>query len=247
MDFSHRAIVAQYRAKQNNESSSVLDDDLGDAFFVIDSDCYAEYIHVAILGGTRFYSVIGEEFCKSLGAMLAQQKIIMAGGGMMGVAEVAEVVTRAFADELGDDEAERLFHLLPRERQATVEGIPDEDWLYGTTFPMGMNWAERRDGLSRWSKLYIMVEGGIGTVHEANCALQNGAIVIPLIAAGGGASGMEFEHDDPFYTRFDLELGKQRFLMNANLNESDWMTLGDVNLGGQELAHIVARIVGRLG
>ncbi len=46
---------------------------------------------------------------------------------------------------------------------------------------------ERREVLARLCRLYVVVEGGPGTAHEAARAEVNGATVIPIGCTGGHA------------------------------------------------------------
>ena len=47
---------------------------------------------------------------------------------------------------------------------------------------------DRREVLGRLAKVYIVVEGGPGTRHEANVACAHGATLVPVGRSGGVAS-----------------------------------------------------------
>jgi len=91
---------------------------------------------------------------------------------------VGKLVGRAFNSVRGADAREDIFHVLPH---------GDLPWDYGTTLFAGSDMEERREILARLADVFIVVEGGPGTAHEATVALMRTAVVIPIGRLGGVA------------------------------------------------------------
>jgi hypothetical protein len=82
---------------------------------------------------------------------------------------------------LEENPAAEVFHLLPTVCRPLT---------YGTTIPAGRDMEERREILGRSAPVYVLIEGGPGSVHEVEIALRSGGWVIPLKITGGAAGGM---------------------------------------------------------
>lgn len=155
---------------------------------------------VAVIGSTRFWHDETEATCESVGANLARvERLVLLTGGVPGV---PECTASAFAGSLGDEAALlRLVHVLP-------EGhLPCET---GRTFFVGDSMEERREMLGRLARVYIVIEGGPGTAHEAAVAAERGALVIPVGRSGGFAGDLY-----------------PRMARPAGVEEEDWRLLGD--------------------
>lgn len=135
---------------------------------------------VGVLGSTSFWNPESDEICRGLGACLAScESLALVTGGMPGV---GETVARAFhARRVAEERHPAVYHLLP-------EGFPPGD--YGTTLVAGENMFERREILGRVVPVYVVIEGGPGTEHEAQVAMAAGATVIPVGRTGGAAADL---------------------------------------------------------
>jgi len=85
--------------------------------------------------------------------------------------------------------------------------------------------------LARISNIFFMVEGGPGTVDEAQQAKSCGAIVIPIFSTGGASSGM---------FGFDSEAAKRE------LTAEEVTALSDPKLAPQEVANCAIEIIKRI-
>jgi len=56
---------------------------------------------------------------------------------------------------------------------------------------------QRREVLGRLANIYIAIEGGPGTAHEARVACARGALVIPIGRSGGVANELYMEMSRP--------------------------------------------------
>jgi uncharacterized protein (TIGR00725 family) len=141
---------------------------------------FPEGPRLAVIGSTSFWHADSERTCTEVGRMLARiPGLVLITGGVEGV---GEATGRAFFRARHDaDEEPRVYHVLP-------EG--EEAWDYGQTFFAGLNMAQRREVLARLSSLYLAVEGGPGTVHEAAVASSRGAVVIPVGRSGGHSADL---------------------------------------------------------
>ncbi len=85
---------------------------------------------------------------------------------------VADAVGRSFyvatRQSFGDS---RVVHLLP-------VGCPPRP--YGVTLYAGEDMYDRREVLGRLASLYVIVEGGPGTEHEALVCQSRGAVILPV-------------------------------------------------------------------
>jgi hypothetical protein len=130
---------------------------------------------IVVIGSTSFWHDESEQTCVHIGRLLAvvPEQVLITGG----VEGVGETTGRSFFQarrEAGEEP--RVYHLLP-------EG--EEAWDYGETFFAGSDMTERREILARLADLYLAVEGGPGTVHEAEVASARNAVVLPVGRSGG--------------------------------------------------------------
>lgn len=130
---------------------------------------------LVVIGSTSFWHPQSESLCIRIGGLLASiPDLVLLTGGVEGV---GETVGRAFHEACRKvDRESRVYHVLPH-------GEPT--WDYGETFFAGDDMSQRREILGRLSSLYLAVEGGPGTVHEAEVASGRRAMVIPVGRSGG--------------------------------------------------------------
>ncbi len=132
---------------------------------------------LVVLGSASFERPDSRELCQVIAAELASQSTLIAiTGGMDGV---GKTFSRAFAAaRLAAKLPERLIHLLP-------EGsIP---CTYGQTLEAGVSFYERRELLGRIGHVYLVIEGGPGTQHEASIVASQKLPIVPLARTGGVA------------------------------------------------------------
>jgi predicted Rossmann-fold nucleotide-binding protein len=142
---------------------------------------------IGIIGSTSFWHADSQLTCEALGEMLAGlPAIVVLTGGVEGVGETVGRSIDAASARQGYPS--RVFHVLPRGESA---------WDYGQTFFAGNDMEERREVLGRLANIYIAIEGGPGTVHEAQVAHARFAPVIPIGRSGGFANGLYIEMSRP--------------------------------------------------
>ncbi|HEX7878930.1 MAG TPA: hypothetical protein VF720_05940 [Candidatus Eisenbacteria bacterium] len=129
---------------------------------------------VAVIGSTSFWHAESEATCVELGRRLAAlDGIVVLTGGVDGV---GECVSRSFLDALTEEGRDaRVVHVLPHGSGARE---------FGRTLFAGSNMRDRREILGRVAEIYVAVEGGPGTEHEAMVASRRGAPVVPLGRTG---------------------------------------------------------------
>ena len=132
---------------------------------------------VGIIGGTSFWQPESRSLCTRLGGLLARlDGIVLLTGGVEGV---GETVGRSFASAREENmRRPNVVHVVPRGSRR---------WDYGETHFAGEDMAERREVLGRLAGVYVAVEGGPGTAHEASVALARSAFVIPIGRSGGAS------------------------------------------------------------
>jgi hypothetical protein len=142
---------------------------------------------LSIIGSTNFWHADSQLTCTALGELLAGlPDIVVLTGGVKGV---GESVGRSFnAASTGLGHPSRVFHVLPR---------GESTWDYGETLFAGDDMEQRREILGRLANIYIAIEGGPGTAHEARVAGARCALVIPVGRSGGFASGLYTEMSRP--------------------------------------------------
>jgi hypothetical protein len=132
---------------------------------------------VAVIGSTSFWQAESQQTCADIGEGLSRlDDLVLLTGGVSGV---GECVGRGYAR--GCSRAGRtpaVIHILPRGCGA---------WDYGTTLLAGDGMGERREILGRLAKVFVVVEGGPGTAHEAGVAAAHGALLVPVGRSGGHA------------------------------------------------------------
>ena len=76
---------------------------------------------------------------------------------------------------------------------------------YGKHLECGRSMEERRTELAQVCSVYFMVEGGPGTVDEAEkvLSLNPTALLIPITKTGGACSGMFFNDANSFINRVE--------------------------------------------
>lgn len=133
---------------------------------------------LAVIGSTSFWHPESEATCIAIGRSLARiSELNVLTGGVSGV---GEAVGRSFFNARSQSLGNRgVFHILP-------EG--EAPWDYGETLFAGLDMGERREVLGRLAPLYLVVEGGPGTAHEATVAMSRGATLLPVSRSGGYAA-----------------------------------------------------------
>lgn len=171
---------------------------------------------LAVIGSTEFWDADSAALCETIAIELAAiEPLIALTGGMNGVgqtfAEAYEAARRVAGLPVN------LYHLLPR-------GVVLQK--SGTTLAAGEDFHERREILGRAAQIYLVIEGGPGTEHEAAVATGRGAAVIP-VGRSGGAAGEMFPLLEPL----------------PEAAHDDWLLLADRNVLCTATAAAVGRIV----
>jgi uncharacterized protein (TIGR00725 family) len=171
---------------------------------------------LVIIGSTSFWHPESERTCVEVGRQLAGiPGLLLITGGVEGV---GETVGRSFFQARGTAGQEaRVYHVLP-------EG--EEKWDYGATHFAGSDMAERREVLGRLANVYVAVEGGPGTVHEAQVALSRSAAVLPVGRSGGHAADLY-----------------RCLLCPPTVDSETWLTLGSSASTPEEIGQAVLRAV----
>jgi len=171
---------------------------------------------VVIIGSASFWHAESRDTCISIGRELAAIETLLLITG--GVEAVGETTGRSFYDSrVAMDKSTGVFHLLP-------EGY--DAWDYGETLFAGQDMHERREVLARVSSIYVAVEGGPGTKHEASVAIGNGALVIPVGRSGGFAAELYSTMTRPEY-----------------MSEQAWDLLGRDDVKPEEIGMAVKSLV----
>jgi hypothetical protein len=171
---------------------------------------------LAVIGSTSFWHGKSAATCAAVGGLLATiEGLVLITGGMTGI---GEGVGRSFFHSRRKAGREPdVFQVLPRGCAA---------WDYGVTVFAGSDMGERREVLARLSRLYLAIEGGPGTVHEGQVALQRGAIVIPVGRSGGYAGELYPTLHRPVFA-----------------SEVGWQVLGISDVTPQQVAKAVYEMV----
>ena len=161
---------------------------------VILSTLPSDIPRVAIIGSTSFHHTESPHLCHALAFRLAAMpEVVLLTGGVDGV---GEMTARVFAEERARHRLPpNLFHILP-------EGDKPRDT--GVTLHAGRDMSQRRVVLGLIAGTYIMIEGGPGTRHEAEIALGNRALVVPIARSGGEALRLFMTHPAPLRTDTEL-------------------------------------------
>ena len=135
---------------------------------------------VAVIGSTSFWHEESKATCIAVGRSLADlDDVILVTGGVAGA---GEVVGRSFwAAREGRGRNRNVYHVLPRGCSG---------WDYGVTLFAGSHMSERREILGRLAEVYVAIEGGPGTAHEASVALARSVVMIPVGRSGGHSADL---------------------------------------------------------
>jgi hypothetical protein len=131
-----------------------------------------------IIGSTEFWGADSEQICTEIGRALAPlEDLILVTGGVEGVGETVGRIFFERRRQLGL--LPSVFHVLPR-------GEPL--WDYGETLFAGNSMSERREILGRLGGVFVAIEGGPGTAHEAEVAIGSSSPLIPVGRSGGASA-----------------------------------------------------------
>jgi hypothetical protein len=135
---------------------------------------------LAVIGSASLRHKDSEATCIQIGKLVAGLPgLVLITGGIAGVGEA--VGYSFYEARKSSGGAPDVYHILPR-------GYPR--WDYGDTLFAASDMNERREVLGRLSRLYVAIEGGPGTEHEARVALSRDATFIPVGRSGGFAATM---------------------------------------------------------
>jgi hypothetical protein len=132
---------------------------------------------LVVIGSAKFYGADSHTLCQAIAADLAPASLVALTGGMEGVGLTFGRALASARQSAGVPE--HLFHLLP-------VGFGPCDC--GVTLGAGVDYTERREVLGRVGHVYLVIEGGPGTVHEETVAAARGVPFIPLARTGGHAA-----------------------------------------------------------
>lgn len=171
---------------------------------------------LGIIGSTVLWHAESNATCIALGRALAGlDGVLLLTGGVEGV---GETVGRSFhAARTRRGEARCVFHVLPR---------GSRQWDYAETLFAGSNMSERREIFGRLADIYVAIEGGPGTAHEASVALARPAPVIPVGRSGGAAGELYLRMSRPPFAAKEA-----------------WQALGDIDQSQEGVAHAVTDII----
>ena len=173
-------------------------------------------VRVAVIGSTTFWHQESEQTCTEIGERLAGLNgLVLLTGGVSGVGECNGRGYVKGCSALG--RTPTVIHVLPRGCGA---------WDYGTTLFAGDDMRERREILGRLSKVFVVVEGGPGTEHEATVAAAHGAVLVAVGRSGGHARVLH-----------------RGSLRPSFVDERAWETLADPEATPLTVATAVAEIV----
>ncbi len=163
---------------------------------------------LGVIGSTSCHHVNAPEACNRLGTWLATTSYSVVTGGLPGI-------PKAVCDGLAV--SERIFHLLPFfwPRPAVGKTIRTGLTLYG-----------RRVRLAEVCDIYLCIEGGPGTAHEARLVNARKLPLIPLGAFGGHAA------------REYRDMARPQWVQ-----ESDWHDIGDSDGGLHQSIGAAMRIL----
>ena len=171
---------------------------------------------LVVIGSTDFWHRDSERTCTHVGRLLTDiPDLVLITGGVEGI---GEATGRSFFQARRESGQEpRVYHVLPEGEVA---------WDYGETHFAGSDMAERREVLARLSDVYLAIEGGPGTVHEAEVAAARNATIIPVGRSGG--------HSAVLYARMQRP---------AVVDEPTWAILGAEKSTPEETALAALRAV----
>lgn len=170
---------------------------------------------LVVIGSAKFYGADSPTLCEAIAADLAPVPLVALTGGMEGV---GLTFGRALASARRSAALpEHLFHLLP-------VGFGPCDC--GVTLGAGVDYTERREVLGRVGHVYLVIEGGPGTVHEGEVAAARGVPLIPLARTGGHAAEL--------YPRLACPPARPA---------TDWAVLADGDAPHERVVAAVGRLV----
>ena len=171
---------------------------------------------LGVIGSSSFWGGDSRDICGAVGAQLSQlEDLVLLTGGVPGV---GEAVGRAFVEaRRGATDWPTAYHLLPR---------GSSSWDYGVTLFCGSTMLDRREILGRLAGVYLAIEGGPGTAHEAQIVQSRGGVIIPVGRTGG----------------FSAEIYNQLEFPNPAV-EADWEKLNNGTATVGQVAGAVRRIV----
>eukprot|EP01119_Soliformovum_irregulare_P013888 TRINITY_DN3739_c0_g1_i3.p1 TRINITY_DN3739_c0_g1~~TRINITY_DN3739_c0_g1_i3.p1 ORF type:complete len:206 (-),score=41.33 TRINITY_DN3739_c0_g1_i3:16-633(-) len=180
---------------------------------VLGDHAVGESIRIAVIGSGSFFGEDSEKVCTSVGEALTKiPNVTLITGGISGV---GEGVGRAFYQH--KKQGQNVFHVLPR---------PSPSWDYGVTLKAGNDMFERREILGRLCPIYIVIEGGPGTVHEAEVAQAHGGILIPIGRTGGCSAELHRDYRKP-----------------SGVQQDKWDRLGTKQEDATQVGDVVVEIV----
>jgi SLOG-like protein len=170
---------------------------------------------LVVIGSTSFWHAESEATCTAIGYNLSTlDRLVLVTGGVEGV---GEALGRSFWASCGGASDRCVIHILPRGYRK---------WDYGETLFAGSDMWERREILGRLADVYLAIEGGPGTEHEASVVLKRSAIVIPVGRSGG--------HSADLYARVPRP---------SFVGERMWQALADTSLSVTGVAEAVTGLV----
>ncbi|MBI1325624.1 hypothetical protein GC170_20870 [bacterium] len=171
---------------------------------------------LVVIGSTKFWGADSGRICEAIAMDLASMDDLVAvTGGMDGVGLTFGQYFAA--TRIKSAKPEKLFHLLPRGSGPCESGV---------TIGAGFDFQDRREVLGRIGQIYLMIEGGPGTEHEAEVAVLKGFPVIPVARTGGHAGA--FHRPEP---------------PSPGIPEEHWRTLADAGAPIEIVVESVRSIV----
>lgn len=171
---------------------------------------------LAVIGSTQFWDADSPELCEAIARELAAiEPLVVLTGGMNGVGQTFAEAYEAARQASGLPA--NLYHLLPHGTLLQSSG---------RTLGAGEDFHERREILGLAAQIYLAIEGGPGTEHEAAVASASGAAMIPVGRSGGAAGDL-----------YPLLKPLPEVVLD------DWLLLGDRNVHCEVTAAAVGRIV----
>ncbi|MDY3557111.1 hypothetical protein R5W24_006298 [Gemmata sp. JC717] len=171
---------------------------------------------LVVIGSTSFWGHDSHPLCEAIATEMAEfAALVVITGGMDGVGRTFGRAFAAARREAG--RPENLFHLLPRGTGPCDSGV---------TLGAGADYRDRRELLGRVGHVYLVVEGGPGTAHEATVAAGRRVPVLPLGRTGGHAADLHIRTTCP-----------------PGLSKVDWDLMADEGIPHGRVVAAVGRLV----